>query len=131
VHHLLDSDYGGFQHHPDWGFHASFGSAHVFVDVLPVLDDSTAVRASAPVVSDVELSDQLALHLLELSAREPFGSFLYLPARREVWFQHVILGDDLDKVEFDAVVDLVSSIADQSDDDLVAQFGGRRYADLG
>jgi hypothetical protein len=131
VHYLLDSDYGGFQEHPDWGFHASFGSAHVFVDVLPVLDDSTAVRASAPVVSDVDLTDELALHLLELSSREPFGSFLYLPARREVWFQHVILGDDLDKVEFDAVVDLVSSIADQTDDDLVAQFGGRRYADLG
>ena len=49
------SAFGEFQHDPDWGFHGAFGSARVFVDVQPVLETSTAVRASSPVLSSVEL----------------------------------------------------------------------------
>ncbi|MGN6380523.1 MAG: T3SS (YopN, CesT) and YbjN peptide-binding chaperone 1 [Gaiellales bacterium] len=131
VEHMLQHRYGGFEYHPAWGFHGGFGSARVFVDVLPVLDDSTAVRASSPVVSDVELSDELALHLLELTGTRPFGGFLYIPSRREVWFQHAILGDDLDEDELDTAIDVVAAVADDSDDVLVGEFGGRRYADLG
>lgn len=131
VRRMLDSRYGGFQHHPDWGFHGGFGSARVFVDVVPVLEDSTIVRASSPVVSDIDLSDPLALRLLELAGAQAFGGFLYIPSRREVWFQHAILGDDLDEEELDTAIDVVAEVADGSDDPLVAEFGGRRYADLG
>jgi len=108
VRRYLDERYGGFQHHPDWGFHGAFGSARVFVDVLPVLDDSTAVRASAPVLSDVDLSDGLALRVVELTAQTPFGAFAHLDGRRELWFQHAILGDDLDKVELEAAIGIVA-----------------------
>jgi hypothetical protein len=128
---FLEQRFGGFQQHPDWGFHGPFGSARVFVDVLPVLDDSTAVRASSPVVSNVDLVDELALELLERSSREPFGTFLYASGRREVWFQHAVLGDDLDMVEFEAAIEVVATTADGSDDALVERFGGLRYADLG
>lgn len=48
VQRFLEERFGGFQHDPDWGYHGAFGSARVFVDVLPVLEDSTAVRASSP-----------------------------------------------------------------------------------
>ncbi len=130
VQRFLEEHYGGFDHHPDWGFHGPFGSARVFVDVLPVLDDSTAVRASSPVLSDIDLSDGLALRLLALSP-SPFGWFVYVPARREVWFQHVVLGDDLDMTEFTAAIDVVASTADDYDDELQREFGGKRYADLG
>lgn len=131
VEHMLEHRYGGFQQHPAWGFHGGFGSARVFVDVMPVLDDSTAVRASSPVVSDIDLTDPLALHLHDLSGQRPFGGFLYIPSRREVWFQHAILGDDLDEDELDTAIDVVAAVADGTDDPLVAEFGGRRYADLG
>ena len=97
VRRYLDERHGGFQHDPDWGFHGAFGSARVFVDVLPVLDDSTAVRASAPVLSDIDLSDGLAVKVAEVTAETPFGAFAYLAGRRELWFQHAILGDDLDR----------------------------------
>lgn len=127
---FLEDHYGGFEHHPDWGFHGPFGSARVFVDVLPVLDDSTAVRASSPVLSDIDLSDALALRLLPLETSTPFGSFVYVPARREVWFQHVVLGDDLDLTEFEQAIDVVAHSADDQDDPLQAEFGGKRYADL-
>lgn len=127
----LDHHYGGFEHHPDWGFHGAFGSARVFVDVLPVLDDSTAVRASAPVLSDIDLSDGLALRVAEIAAQSPFGAFAHLGGRRELWFQHAILGDDLDEVELDAAIDTVAEVADGWDDRLAGEFGGLRYADLG
>lgn len=127
----LDEHHGGFQHHPDWGFHGAFGSARVFVDVLPVLDDSTAVRASAPVLSDVDLGDGLALRVAELTAETRWGAFTHLAERRELWFQHAILGDDLDEVELDAAIGVVADAADGWDDRLAAEFGGKRYADLG
>ena len=131
VHQHLDARYGGFQHHPDWGFHGAFGSARVFVEVLPVLDDSTAVRVSSPVLSQVTMSDELALRLLELGREQPFGAFAHLAARDEVWLQHAILGDDLDQVELETAIDAVAAIADGCDDDLARDFGGLRYADLG
>jgi hypothetical protein len=127
----LDARYGGFEHHPDWGFHGAFGSARVFVEVLPVLDDSTAVRVSSPVVSQIAMSDELALRLLELAAEQPFGAFAHLAARDEVWLQHAILGDDLDSVELAAAIDAVAAVADGCDDALAREFGGLRYADLG
>jgi hypothetical protein len=96
----LDARYGGFEHHPDWGFHGAFGSARVFVEVFPVLDDSTAVRVSSPVLSQVAMSDGLALRLLSLAAETPFGA------------------------------DTVAAIADGCDDTLANEFGGLRYADL-
>jgi hypothetical protein len=127
----LDARYGGFEHHPDWGFHGAFGSARVFVEVLPVLDDSTAVRVSSPVVSQIAMSDELALRLLELADEQPFGAFAHLAARDEVWLQHAILGDDLDSVELAAAIDAVAAVADGCDDALARDFGGLRYADLG
>ena len=130
VRRFLTERFGEFQHDPNWGFHGAFGSARVFVDVLPVLDDSTAVRASSPVLSGVDLSDALALRLLELASTSPFGAFLYLPSRREAWFEHVVLGDDLDPGELETAIEIVASTADGHDDELAAAFGGRRYADL-
>ena len=127
----LDGRYGGFEHHPDWGFHGAFGSARVFVEVLAVLDDSTAVRVSSPVLSQVTMSDELALRLLALADEQPFGAFAHVAARDEVWLQHAILGDDLDPVELATAIDAVAAIADGCDDDLAREFGGLRYADLG
>ena len=127
----LDARYGGFEHHPDWGFHGAFGSARVFVEVLPVLDDSTAVRVSSPVLSQVTMSDELALRLQELGREQPFGAFAYVAPREEVWLQHAILGDDLDQVELETAIDAVAQIADGCDDALARDFGGLRYADLG
>jgi hypothetical protein len=102
----------------------------VFVDVLPVLEESTAVRLSSPVLSGVDLSDELAEELLRLTAEQPFGRYSYMPPRREVWFEHAILGDDLDQVELELAIDVVAKNADGHDDELARVFGGRRYADL-
>src|SRR5262249_14185819 len=113
---FLDERLGGFDHHPNWGYHRGFGSAPGVVDVAPGLSESTAVRASSPVLSDVELSDELALELMRLSAERPFGCYSYQPGRREVWFEHAILGDDLDRVELETAIEVVAETADGQDD---------------
>ena len=78
--------------------------------------DSTAVRASSPVLSDIDLTDDLALELMRLAAESPFGCYSYQPARREVWFEHVILGDDLDRPELEVAIQVVAETADGQDD---------------
>jgi hypothetical protein len=128
---FLDERFGGFDHDPAWGYHGGFGSARVFVNVAAVLESSTAVRASSPVLSDIDLSDELALELLRLTQQRPYGAYSYVPSRREVWFEHAILGDDLDRIELETAIDVVATTADGHDDTLAARFGGLRYADLG
>jgi len=83
------------------------------------------------VLSQVEMSDELALRMLALAGEQPFGAFAHVAARNEVWLQHAILGDDLDHVELATAIDAVAAMADGCDDALAAEFGGLRYADLG
>ena len=128
----LDARYGGFDHHPDWGFHGAFGSARVFVEVLPVLDDSTAVRVSSPVLSQMAMSDELALRLLALAAEQPFGAFA-LPRRAR---RGVAPARDPGRRPRPRSSSRRRSTqsprsADGCDDALAAEFGGLRYADLG
>ena len=47
--------------------------------------------------------------MVELTAQTPFGAFTHLDGRRELWFQHAILGDDLDRVELEAAIGIVAS----------------------
>jgi hypothetical protein len=66
-----------------------------------------------------------------VTAETPFGAFAHLAGRRELWFQHAILGDDLDIVELEEAIGMVAAVADGWDDRLAQEFGGLRYADLG
>lgn len=127
----LTASFGGFERDPDWGYHGPFGSARVFVDVRPFLGESTVVRIASPVLSQVDLTDALAVRALEIAASASFGRFSYLPERRELWFEHTLLGDALDPDELRLGTSTVARIADGEDDALASEFGGRRYADLG
>jgi hypothetical protein len=126
----LTASFGGFERDPAWGYHGPFGSARVFVDVRPFLGESTVVRIASPVLSRVDLGDALALRALEIAAGAPFGRFSYAPERRELWFEHTLLGDALDPDELRLGTETVAGIADGEDDALAAAFGGVRYADL-
>jgi hypothetical protein len=130
VERLLRERYGTFEHDPGWGYHGPFGSARVFVSVAGYLENSTAVRVASPVLIDVELTDALAADAYRLYAERPAGRFAYLPERRELWLEQVLLGDGLDREELTTAVDAVAGLADAEDDRLRAAHGGRRYQDL-
>ena len=76
---------------------------------------------------DVDLSDDLAVDAYGLYADRPVGRFAYLPERRELWLEQVLLGDALNVEELTTAVDAVSGLADSEDDRLQAAHGGRRY----
>jgi hypothetical protein len=130
VERLLLSTYGEFTRDPAWGYNGPFGSARVFVDVQPFLGESTVIRVASPVLSRVELGDALALRVLEIADGSPLGRFSYLDARKELWFEHSLLGDALDPDELELAVGTIARVADGEDDALAAAFGGLRYADL-
>jgi hypothetical protein len=130
VEQLLNKRYGGFQRDEAWGYHGGFGSARVFCSVRHYLESSTSVLASSPVLVDVGLTDALALDVHAIAARGPLGRFAYVPERRELWFEHAVLGDDLDGNELNAAIDAVAATADGEDERLQAAHGGRRYQDL-
>lgn len=114
---------------PVWGLHGASGSTRVFVSVMHHLERSTAIIVAAPVLIDVDLTDQLALEACAIAAEGPVGRFAYTPDRRELWFEHAILGDDLQESELLHAVQAVATIADRVDERLAAAHGGRRYSD--
>jgi hypothetical protein len=126
--HLLACD---FVDDPVWGLHGAAGSTRVFVSVMHHLERSTAIIVAAPVLVDVDLTDQLALEACAIAAEGPVGRFAYTPQRRELWFEHAILGDDLQEVELQHAVRVVAETADAVDERLAATHGGRRYSDQG
>jgi hypothetical protein len=130
VERFLRQLYGSFEDDPDWGYHGGFGSTRVFCRVQHYLETSTAVIVGSPVLSGVALTDALALDAYGVAEREPWGRFGLSEARGELWFEHAILGDDLDPDELRTAIDTVARVGDAEDDRLRSAHGGRRYADL-
>jgi hypothetical protein len=120
----------GFVDDPDWGLHGASGSSRVFVSVQHHLERSTAVGVACPVLIDVDLSDELALDAMAIADDTAIGRFAYTEARRELWFEHTILGDDLQEVELLRACEAVAEVADRQDERLATTYGGRRYLDL-
>lgn len=114
---------------PVWGLHGPAGSTRVFVSVLHHLERSTAVVVAAPVVIDCDLTDELALEACAIAQETVVGRFAYTPERRELWFEHAIVGDDLQEQELVHALDAVAATADGVDERLVGAHGGRRYLD--
>ena len=119
----------GFADDPVWGLHGAAGSTRAFVSAMHHLERSTALVVAAPVLVDVDLTDELALEACAIAARGPVGRFAYTAARRELWFEHAILADDLLEVELLHAVRAVAETADAVDEHLAAAHGGRRYLD--
>lgn len=99
------------------------GSAPVVLLVAPYGDESV-VHAYAGVVTDVEPSPNLLLKLLELNAKLFFGCFCYEAG--VVAVQCSTLGETCTKQDVGNLLEVVGRLADGYDDELVAEFGGKK-----
>ena len=109
------------------------GSAYVTVSVLPSKKkpERPLVRIYAQVVSGVRPEPSLFRQLLTINARMRFGAFAYVPEGDLLLFVHSILGGaDIDPHELMATVADIALTADNYDDRIVAQYGGRRMQDV-
>lgn len=121
-----------FQTHPEGdGYRLLFGSAAVFVS-FHEWQDGVAITVSSPIVQDIDESGPGAAVMLntlnELNRSHRFLKFVYDDGTLLAVCD--LLGDALQAKELLNAVFIVAAAADELDDTLVEQVGGKRYEDL-
>ena len=104
------------------GFALTYGSAVVFVRVLPWRDEAVVCSRSY-VVMDIEHTPELMEFLLRTNADFVFGAFGF-DSDGDITFEHTILATHMDRDELRDSVLAVAVTADEYDDRIVEQFGG-------
>ncbi|HKS98657.1 MAG TPA: hypothetical protein VJT31_03925 [Rugosimonospora sp.] len=98
------------------------GSAMVFVRVR---DNPPLVDVFSPVLTDIEPTEQLYVKLSELTNRMPIGR-LYC-TNDTVWASVPVFGRDFQSTHLMLAVQVMTGLADELDDRLHGEFGGKRF----
>ncbi|HEV8570055.1 MAG TPA: hypothetical protein VGQ92_23705 [Actinoplanes sp.] len=98
------------------------GSAMVFVRVR---DNPPLVDVFSPILTDVEPTEQLYVKLSELTNRMPIGR-LYC-AQDTVWASIPVFGRNFQATHLMLAVQVMTGLADELDDRLHGEFGGKRF----
>ena len=98
------------------------GSAMVFVRVR---DTPPLVDVFSPILTDVEPSEKLYAKLSDLTTKMPIGR-LY-QANKTVWASVPVFGRDFQATHLMLAVQVMTGLADELDDRLHGEFGGRRF----
>ena len=88
-------------------------------------EDIWMVRVLAPILRDIELSDELAREIATTQKR--LGSINW--SDNVVSINQNLVGNTLDEHELGLTVAIVGAVADQLDDEWQARFGGRKLSD--
>ena len=107
------------------------GSAYVYIQVVAWGADRALVRLVAQLVKGVQMTPELALKLLCLNARMRFGAFGYVRDGACIVFSHTLLGGEtLDEAELLTSLRQLALVADEYDDHIVDEAGGKTMQDL-
>jgi hypothetical protein len=98
------------------------GSAMVFVRVR---DNPPLVDVFSPILTEVEPTEQLYVKLSELTNRMPIGR-LYC-AQDTVWASIPVFGRNFQAAHLMLAVQVMTGLADELDDRLHGEFGGKRF----
>jgi hypothetical protein len=98
------------------------GSAMVFVRVR---DEPPLVEVFSPVLTEVEENQKVYQRLSELTHRIPIGRLYY--AGGTVWAGITVFGRDFQATHLMLAVEVMTGLADELDDRLRNEFGGRRF----
>jgi hypothetical protein len=98
------------------------GSAMVFVRVR---DNPPLVDVLSPILTEVEPTERLYVKLSELTNRMPIGR-LYC-AQDTVWASIPVFGRNFQATHLMLAVQVMTGLADELDDRLHGEFGGRRF----
>src|SRR5690606_24785860 len=107
---------------PDGDIGIRAGSAMVFVKVRK---NPPLVDVFSPLLTDVVPSEQLYGRLSELTNRMPIGR-LYC-VNDTVWASVPVIGRDFQPSHLMLAVQVMVGLADELDDRLHGEFGGRRF----
>ncbi len=98
------------------------GSAMVFVRVR---DEPPLVEVFSPVLTQVNENQRLYQRLSELTHRMPIGRLYW--ASNTVWASITVFGRDFQATHLMLAVQVMTGLADELDDRLAGEFGGRRF----
>jgi hypothetical protein len=98
------------------------GSAMVFVRVR---DNPPLIDVFSPILTGVEPTEQLYVKLSELTNRMPIGR-LYC-AQDTVWASIPVFGRNFQPAHLMLAVQVMTGLADELDDRLHGEFGGKRF----
>lgn len=104
-------------------------SARVFIVPTWIENGATVVRIFAITNLDVPVTADLTRWLLEKNLQFVFGGFALDSDQGAVWFNHNILGDFAHPEQLEATLAAVAQTADEYDDEIKKQFGGRLYVE--
>ncbi|PZG23567.1 hypothetical protein C1I95_02805 [Micromonospora craterilacus] len=119
---MLRSDSERLQVDSDGDINIRAGSAMVFVRVR---DNPPLVDVFSPVLTEVEPTEQLYVKLSELTNRMPIGR-LYC-ADDTVWASIPVFGRNFQPTHLMLAVQVMTGLADELDDRLHGEFGGKRF----
>src|SRR5439155_17372020 len=94
-----------------------------------VRETPPVVDVFAPVLADVELTEKLAIKLSKLTNRMPSGR-PYCTGDT-VWASVPVFGRDFQATHLMLAVQVMTGLADELDDRLHGEFGGRRFFGAG
>ncbi len=107
---------------PDGDIGIRSGSAMVFVRVR---DNPPLVDVFSPVLTEIQPTEKLYTKLSELTNRMPIGR-LYC-TNDTVWASVPVFGRDFQATHLMLAVQVMTGLADELDDRLHGEFGGRRF----
>ncbi|MFC4018563.1 hypothetical protein ACFOW4_11505 [Micromonospora sp. GCM10011542] len=119
---MLKSDADRLQIDSDGDITIRAGSAMVFVRVR---DNPPLVDVFSPVLTEVEPTERLYVKLSELTNRMPIGR-LYC-ADDTVWASIPVFGRNFQATHLMLAVQVMTGLADELDDRLHGEFGGKRF----
>ncbi|MBM0239963.1 hypothetical protein JNW88_27770 [Micromonospora sp. ATA32] len=119
---MLKSNSDQIQVDSDGDINIRAGSAMVFVRVR---DNPPLVDVFSPVLTEVEPTERLYVKLSELTNRMPIGR-LYC-ADDTVWASIPVFGRNFQATHLMLAVQVMTGLADELDDRLHGEFGGKRF----
>jgi len=106
------------------------GSARIFITPIDWIEGQTLIRIVAPVNRDTQVSAELTHFLAVENMKVIFGKLSLDPDNHAVYFEHTLLGDFLNRKELEVAVKAIAITSDKYDDEIQAQFGGKKLGEL-
>jgi adenylate cyclase len=103
-------------------FYLKYGSTVLEISIEPYEEDDAVVEILAFVVQDVEPSFELMRELLQINSEVALGAFSVVG--RDVFYSHSFLGRRLQAEQLIASLEIVATIADEYDEQIVQKYGG-------
>jgi len=108
-------------------FYLKYGSTVLEISIEPYEEDDAVLEILAFVVQDVEPSFELMRELLQINSEVALGAFSVVG--RDVFYSHSFLGRRLQGEQLIASLELVATIADEYDEQIVQKYGGTTALD--